>query len=130
MSDHLPEPERQAYRDLGVPDEALDTDPAEAVEALRRASDRYRAEAAALNDMIVRPMPDPHRGSIECLRCAAVAMIPDLSVATIRAAALAHLADCPPPHQEPPPSWRDITDEDRAADRLFAARFDDRPKVP
>lgn len=53
------------------------------------------------------------RGIIECQRCHAVAFIPNFYVSTIQAAAQAHLAECPTPHEEPPPAWRDMVRGDR-----------------
>lgn len=61
-----------------------------------------------LTGLRLHPMPDPWRGSIECERCGAVVvMVPDLRIVTILVAAQSH--ECPTPHEEPPPPWRDMT---------------------
>lgn len=63
---------------------------------------------AASIDMAVHPLPDGDRCSVECRRCAAVATLPDWSVWSVWQAALRHMAECPTPHEEPPPPWRDV----------------------
>lgn len=76
---------------------------------------------AAQMSLVVHPMPDGDRGSVECRRCASVAMIHSLDVEVIWQAALRHLNECPTPHEEPPPVWRDMVRGDRDREEAIAA---------